>query len=116
MDKKEFKEKYEKASIDIDKAKCYAEYIRTMDDDVLYIGKEGTRNLVIVMEELAELQQQISKYLRGKEDRLGLIEEVADVIMGLDYVKIICNISDEEVNKAMNVKLQRLEQIEDFYE
>lgn len=49
MDKKEFKEKYEKASSDVDKTKCYAEYTRTMDDDVLYIGKAGTRNLVIVM-------------------------------------------------------------------
>ena len=35
---------------------------------------------IICMEEMAELQQQISKYLRGCGDEISLLEEMADVI------------------------------------
>ena len=35
---------------------------------------------IICMEEMAELQQQISKYLRGCGDRLCFLEEMADVL------------------------------------
>lgn len=38
---------------------------------------------IICMEEMAELQQQISKYLRGCGDRLCLLEEMADVYICL---------------------------------
>lgn len=67
----------------------------------------GSLNLIIVMEELAELQQEISKFLRNKGDKIGLIEELADVLLGVGYVKDICNISDEDIIKALNVKMER---------
>lgn len=69
----------------------------------------GSANLVIAMEECAELQQEISKYLRGKGDKLGLIEEIADVMLAMEWVKDICGIDDEELKKAMNVKLERMD-------
>ena len=34
----------------------------------------------ICMEEMAELQQQISKQIRGYDDRYGLLEEMADTV------------------------------------
>lgn len=89
---------------------------RVIDPAELYIGHAGTRNLVIVMEELAELQQQVSKYLRGKRDRLCLTEEVADVYLSLRYIETICKLSKDDINKAMNVKLDRLRATEGTYQ
>lgn len=71
----------------------------------------GHRNLIIVTEELAELTQQVTKELRGKGDRLGMIEEMANVILGIDYLKFVCNISDQEIYRACNIKLERLENV-----
>lgn len=34
----------------------------------------------VAMEEFAELQQQISKQIRGYDDRIGLLEEMADAL------------------------------------
>lgn len=115
MKREEFEIKYEQASNSLDNQEMIYQIKRTMDENPLYIGKTGTRNLVIVNEELAELQQQISKFLRGKEDHIGLVEEIADVLMGIEYLKLICDITDEEINKACNVKLDRLKETEAVY-
>ena len=45
--------------------------------------KNGNIQQVVWMEEMAELQQAISKGLRGKLDRDNLVEETADVIIWL---------------------------------
>lgn len=68
---------------------------------------KGTYNLIIVMEELAELTQQVSKYIRRKADRYCILEELADVYLAARYVKNIVGISDEELNAAINVKKNR---------
>lgn len=70
-------------------------------------NNKGTYNLIIVMEELAELTQQVSKYIRGKADRYCVLEELADVYLSARYVKNIVGISDEELNAAINVKKNR---------
>ena len=179
MEKEKFRKLYEKASIIVDGNRKTKEEIRTLDTTPVYIG-HGTRNLIIVMEELAELQEQLALQSVGSGERLCLIEETADVYMAMDYVRMICNIteleiqeqiiptdwfsistylirilarlqqklskylrgkidgtelakevsdvlvavemikrqyhiSDEEINKAVNVKLQRLEETKDVY-
>lgn len=43
----------------------------------------------IAMEEFAELQQQISKQIRGYDDRIGLLEEMADAYIYLELLKSI---------------------------
>lgn len=70
-------------------------------------NNKGTYNLIIVMEELAELTQQVSKYIRRKADRYCILEELADVYLAARYVKNIVGISDEELNAAINVKKNR---------
>ena len=62
---------------------------------------------VICMEELAELQQQVSKDIRGQLDRDHLIEEFGDVVICLEWLKIIHNISDEEINQWIKRKMIR---------
>lgn len=69
----------------------------------------GHRNLIIVMEELAELSKEVSKELRGKGDHANILEELADVQLGIYYVQEICKIDDDELHKAMNIKMKRLE-------
>ncbi len=61
----------------------------------------------IVTEELAELTQQVTKQIRGYNDRIGLLEEMADVYICLEFLKSIFNVRSEELQKAMDVKLQR---------
>lgn len=66
------------------------------------------RNLIIVMEELAELSQQISKQLRGKGDYYAILEELADVYLAIYYIKDIIGIKDSDLYKAVNIKADRL--------
>ena len=68
----------------------------------------GYRNLIIAAEELSELGQQTCKILRGTGDKTALIEELADVWVSCLYIREASNISDEELNKAINVKIQRV--------
>ena len=73
--------------------------------------ERGHHNLIIVMEELAELTQQTSKAARGKCDKIGLTEEMADVVLGLVYLQEICGVSTLDLYKAVNVKVDRLERV-----
>lgn len=61
----------------------------------------------IAMEEFAELTQQLSKQIRGYDNRMGLLEEMADAYICLEFLKSIFDISPEELQKAMDVKLER---------
>lgn len=61
----------------------------------------------VAMEEMAELQQQISKQIRGYGDHAGLLEEIADVYICLSFLESIFNIKSEDLQKAIDIKLQR---------
>lgn len=73
----------------------------------------GHRHLIIAMEELSELQKEVSKELRGKGDSTAILEELADVSIIISYIKEICGITDDALNKAINVKKDRLEDVLD---
>ncbi len=64
-------------------------------------------NCIIAMEEFAELAQQVSKQIRGYGDRTGLIEEMADAYICLKLLESIFNISPEDMQKAIDVKMYR---------
>lgn len=69
----------------------------------------GHINLIVAMEELAELQQEISKGIRGKLDRNGLLEEIVDVEHALMVLKEVYKINDAELNKARYIKASRIQ-------
>ncbi|MCM1223096.1 MAG: hypothetical protein NC548_52450 [Lachnospiraceae bacterium] len=71
----------------------------------------GHHNLIIVMEELSELSKEVSKQIRGRGDIVSLTEEMADVSLGLIYLQEICGITTEDIYKAINVKVDRLERV-----
>ena len=61
----------------------------------------------VAMEEFAELQQQISKQIRGYGDRIGLLEEIADAYICLRFLESIFDVKEEDLQKAIDVKLDR---------
>lgn len=61
----------------------------------------------VAMEEFAELQQQISKQIRGYGDKIGLLEEMADAYICLRFLESIFDVKEEDLQRAIDVKLQR---------
>lgn len=80
------------------------------------IGRFGLKQLDICQEELAELIQAISKYKRAiNEDknkvfraRESIIEEMTDVMIMLEQMKIIFEINEDEIASCRQYKLNRL--------
>ena len=68
-------------------------------------GKE--HQLIICMEEMAELTKELTKNLRGRRNLQDISEEVADVEIMLEQVKVIFDLK-EEVSEAKEAKLLRL--------
>lgn len=52
------------------------------------------------MEEFAELQQQVSKQIRGYGDKFGLLEEIADAYICLSFLESIFDVKPEDLQKS----------------
>jgi len=71
---------------------------------------------IMAMEELSELIQRLSKTLRCDtksdydENRIRIIEEIADSIMAIKAVTEVFNISNEELKAAITVKTNRIQE------
>lgn len=69
---------------------------------------------VVAMEECAELAQAVSKCIRAKDfiptnEHENLCEEMADVLICIEMLKIMYHVSEEEVNDWIEAKVNRLE-------
>jgi Flp pilus assembly CpaF family ATPase len=74
------------------------------------INKFGTKNQCIVaIEELSELQKEICKYLRGLGNLENLAEEIADVEIMLEQLKIIYA-CDSLVVEKKDYKINRIKE------
>lgn len=111
MKREVFIEQFNKAEASINKEWMFHVLNQSIDSNLPDGNPRGHRNLIIVMEELSELSKEISKELRGKGDNINILEELADVQLGIYYVQEICKINNEDLHKAMNVKMKRLEDI-----
>ena len=93
----------------------YEEQINILRDSIKSLDTKqrdifsGFHNTVIVVEELAELTKELTKALRNKEDMIGILEELADVSLGIDYVKEIFDITDKELEYARSIKMNELQ-------
>lgn len=75
------------------------------------IRKNGkAMQTVVAIEEMSELQKELSKYIRGKGNRDNLIEEVADVLVMITQIQLMYHIPDDEVERIMHLKLNRLKE------
>lgn len=70
-------------------------------------GKESQRKMVL--EEVAELQKEICKLWRGRDNVQAIAEEVADVEIMLDQLKLILDI-EEDVQRFREKKITRLKE------
>lgn len=72
------------------------------------IDKYGKQmQMVVAMEEMAELTKELSKALRGKPNTTSIAEEIADVEIMLEQIKIIFD-CEEYVHDMEDYKLKRL--------
>lgn len=72
------------------------------------IGKWGSRlQLIVAVEEMSELTKEICKFNRGKVDIPAIAEEIADVTIMLEQLKLIFGCGDE-VDKQIDYKIKRL--------
>ena len=62
----------------------------------------------VCMEECAELIQAISKEKRGNSDKDHLAEEMADVIICIEMLKQIYNITEDEIYSWVITKQERI--------
>lgn len=81
-------------------------------DSALYfkaIETFGTTNQTIVaIEELSELQKELTKTLRGEMNFDHVVEEIADVEIMLDQLKMMFNINELDLHRIKTKKQDRL--------
>lgn len=76
----------------------YSEAVRTY-------GKQS--QLVMAMEEMSELTKELSKNIRGEKNVSAISEEIADVEIMLEQLKVIYG-NRAEVDRVRGEKLERL--------
>ena len=69
-------------------------------------GKE--HQTLIFFEEVADLEKELSKNIRGESNREAITEEIADVEIMLKQIKIIYRISESKIELAKAGKIKRL--------
>ena len=81
-----------------------------IDKDLIQNGIRNfdEKQLIVTIEELSELTKELTKDLRGKENIDNIIEELADVVICCETVKQYFYINDEDIQKVVDTKLERL--------
>lgn len=101
MNRKEFRKKMDNYTVMTDDmmSNIQALHLKNTKKSEIYI---------VAMEELSELQKEISKELRGQGDRNGILEELADVMIVCGNIMNLQNITDAEIRAATAIKLDRI--------
>lgn len=82
----------------------------SLDHIVRLYKKYGHNKLcVIAMEECAELQQAISKYIRGDNDLTNLTEEMAHVLICIDELSHMLGIPKHKIQDEIDKKYSQFE-------
>lgn len=116
MERQKFIEQFEKADADFDL--CTAGYIAEREcdrcHDLFPQYERGHMNIITAMEECAELQTALSHRMRERTtDNYEVLEEAADVIFSILILAQVFGFTEEDIIKAVNVKLERtLDRIE----
>lgn len=71
----------------------------------------GMYNLLISVEEMGELIHEVSHFIRKKNDKYDVLNALSDVMLTIEYIKKVVGVSDEEVEKALNIKKHNLRMI-----
>ena len=83
----------------------------TLDEFLLCkqaIMRFGKKNqMIVAIEELSELMKEITKHLRGRDNKAEISEEMADVYIMLEQLIMIFD-NDGEIRAQMRKKMKRL--------
>ena len=101
MNREEFKEKMQiPPRMDKDTIENIQRlYVACTDESEIYI---------VAMEEMAELQKEISKELRGQGERNGILEELADVMIVCGNIGRLQGFTENELARAVEIKAERI--------
>lgn len=69
-------------------------------------GKE--LQITLAIEEMSELQKELCKYLRGDRNRSAILEEITDVEIMIEQIKIILNVDELNIKELKEYKINRL--------
>ena len=72
-------------------------------------GEYGREQIIVAMEELAELSKELAKAHRGIWSSRNTTEEIADVYIMLYQMQYFLSISDRSIQTVIDYKLKRLE-------
>lgn len=83
-----------------------------MDKKINYITDAvnvlGDTALVITMEECSELQKELSKHIRGKGNYDNTCEEIADVLITIDWAIEKLNLNPKDIEYWKDKKKARI--------
>lgn len=71
-------------------------------------SKGNEHQMIIAIEEMAELTKELTKSLRHRDNRDAVLEEYADVTICLMQIREIFALKDIEIQSMVNKKLDRL--------
>lgn len=72
------------------------------------LDKYGDKQLIVAIEEFSELQKEICKYLRNHQiEKKNIIEEIADVEIMLEQIKLYFNFDQKIIDAVKEIKLIR---------
>ncbi len=94
-----FEKTYEISSDTVNYNNIYEKAINTYGENA---------QLDMVIEEMSELIKEICKKKRGKDNHDAITEEIADVEIMLEQLKIICDIDNVDLDNAKKYKIDRL--------
>ena len=84
-----------------------------MNNTELYnhlLSVQPEKRMVVAIEELSELQKELSKYLRNKLDKSNLLEEYVDVLIMMEQIKLLFDFQNKDIEMVKNYKLNRLQE------
>lgn len=71
----------------------------------------GEKQVVVAIEELSELQKELCKALRGKVDIDHITEELADVWIMFQQMKLYFRIDSKKIEDIVNAKIERSKEL-----
>lgn len=111
MEIKDLRNKLEAVKAQADEYRMMAEHLKERHNTDVYcraVNHYGeTSRLILAIEEMSELTKELSKHIRGRNNISAICEEMADVEIMLEQLKIVFN-NRAAVDYHKAHKLQRL--------
>lgn len=82
-------------------------YTDTLNRAIAEFG--ASNQLDMAIEEMSELIKEICKSKRGSDNKEKVCEEIADVYIMLEQLKLIYGLSDDDIGEWVKFKVRRLQ-------